>query len=159
MSLFLGLTDPPHSHPRNKQSSQNWSDSILASLAPNCTLFSPNPGKMGPEIISVFQPKPYTCSHLVLSPPSQHEGLAGPSLPHTHLVREGFKACSHRVLTAKFGGLKASDDVLQRCSHHKVLLFQPQLLAFKELMQGDAQTSALQLPSLVGSPTLGDAPI
>lgn len=58
----------------------------------------------------------------------------GPLCPQTHLVREGFKACSHGVLTAKFGGLKASDDVLQGCSHHKVLLLQPQLLAFKELM-------------------------
>lgn len=44
-------------------------------------------------------------------------------------------------------------------SHHKVLLFQPQLLAFKELQVGEPQPSALQLPSPVGSQTPGDAPV
>lgn len=81
--------------------------------------------------------------------PTPWAGLAetppGPLCPQTHLVRERFKACPHRVSTAEFGGLKAADDVLEGCGHHKVLLLQPQLLAFEELHLGDTQVSVLKL--------------
>lgn len=50
-----------------------------------------------------------------------------------YLVREGIKASAHGVTAAKLGGLEAADDVLERSSHYKVLLLQPQLLPLKEL--------------------------
>lgn len=149
----------PHgTHPRNRQSSQEWH---YSTFAPNCKIF---PQKIGPEITCfptqiarVFVYMPLLGPEHAALPHDRQFWLKrplDPLCPQTHLVWEGFKACSHRVSTAKFGGLKAADDILEGSSHHKVLLFQPQLLAFKELQVGGPHWSVLQLPSPVRSQPL-----
>jgi hypothetical protein len=60
-------------------------------------------------------------------------GRLGTTGLNTHLIWKGIKHGSHAILGAELGGLEAPDDILQGGSHHKVLLFQPQLLPFKEL--------------------------
>lgn len=50
-----------------------------------------------------------------------------------YLIRESIEAGAHGVTAAELGGLEAADDVLERRSHYKVLLLQPQLLPLKEL--------------------------
>ena len=60
---------------------------------------------------------------------------AGQGSPHRsrYLIREGVKARAHGIPAAKLGRLEAADDVLERSSHYKVLLLQPQLLPLEEL--------------------------
>lgn len=115
---------------------QQQSYPTLGSSAPDCS-FPPFPI----PVAKVFVSMPQLAQSMVLSLLRCRSPC-----PQPHLVWEGFKAGSHGVPAAELGGLKAANDVLQGGSHHKVLLLQPQLLAFKEL-PGATQPSALQLPA------------
>lgn len=52
-----------------------------------------------------------------------------------YLIRKSSEVSAHNLSGAKFGGLKAADDVLEGGSHYKVLLLQTQLLPLKELQR------------------------
>lgn len=51
----------------------------------------------------------------------------------SHLVWQCRKVHPHKLCGAKLGGFESTDDVLKSCSYNKVLLFETQLLPFKEL--------------------------
>lgn len=50
-----------------------------------------------------------------------------------YLLRQFAEVCASNLPGAKLGDLETADDVLQGGRHHKVLLLQTELLAFKEL--------------------------
>lgn len=68
--------------------------------------------------------------------------------PDPHFVRKRFKRGSDGISAAQLGGLEPANDVLQRCSHHKVFLLQPQLLPLEELQVNKDGTDSTQLSTL-----------